>query len=177
MHGWQNCSSPKADTYPLAPAPAHRPILAAGFRRAVVAEAGPPSGLASRFMHAVLRLSTDPKFIWVMAPMSVCQPWRTAGSTCAVCSPSAQGCNSGAVRRCQSILRASGLHSLAERVSAAPIRSGSACAVAGFSFARPINDGGTVCLGDAFAVIPPFTGNGMAMAFIGAALALDPLVA
>ena len=49
--------------------------------------------------------------------------------------------------------------------------------MAGFSFARPINDGGTVCLGDAFAVIPPFTGNGMAMAFIGAALALDPLVA
>ena len=34
-----------------------------------------------------------------------------------------------------------------------------------------------MCLGDAFAVIPPFTGNGMAMAFIGAALALDPLVA
>jgi 2-polyprenyl-6-methoxyphenol hydroxylase-like FAD-dependent oxidoreductase len=32
-------------------------------------------------------------------------------------------------------------------------------------------------LGDAFALIPPFTGNGMAMAFQASALALDPLIA
>jgi flavin-dependent dehydrogenase len=32
-----------------------------------------------------------------------------------------------------------------------------------------------VQLGDACATIPPFTGNGMAMAFISSALALDPL--
>jgi 2-polyprenyl-6-methoxyphenol hydroxylase-like FAD-dependent oxidoreductase len=32
-------------------------------------------------------------------------------------------------------------------------------------------------LGDAFAMIPPFTGNGMAMAFQSAERALDPLLA
>ena len=34
-----------------------------------------------------------------------------------------------------------------------------------------------VCLGDACAMIPPFTGNGMAMAFQSAEIALDPLLA
>jgi 2-polyprenyl-6-methoxyphenol hydroxylase-like FAD-dependent oxidoreductase len=74
-------------------------------------------------------------------------------------------------------LRASGLTGLAERLAAAEVRPGSRCAVAGFSFDRRVTVDEGVWLGDACATIPPFTGNGMAMAFIGAAVALDPLVA
>jgi len=74
-------------------------------------------------------------------------------------------------------LRACGLARLAERLAAAQIRPGSPCAVAGLAFARGLAAGDGVELGDAGAMIPPFTGNGMAMAFTGAALALDPLVA
>jgi flavin-dependent dehydrogenase len=74
-------------------------------------------------------------------------------------------------------LRASGLHELAERLAGAEVRPGSRCAVAGFAFDRRITREGGVRLGDACAMIPPFTGNGMAMAFTSAALALDPLVA
>jgi flavin-dependent dehydrogenase len=73
-------------------------------------------------------------------------------------------------------LRASGLGPLAERLEAATIRPDSASAVAGFAFARRVVDDGGLHLGDAGGAIPPFTGNGMAMSFTGAALALDPLV-
>jgi flavin-dependent dehydrogenase len=74
-------------------------------------------------------------------------------------------------------LRASGLRPLAERLAAATIQPGSASAVAGFAFARRVAETEGLRLGDAGGMIPPFTGNGMAMAFTGAALALDPLVA
>jgi len=74
-------------------------------------------------------------------------------------------------------LRACGLARLAERLAAAQIRPGSPCAVAGLAFARGLAAGDGVELGDAGAMIPPFTGNGMAMAFVGASIALDPLVA
>jgi flavin-dependent dehydrogenase len=73
-------------------------------------------------------------------------------------------------------LHASGLPVLAQRLGAAEIRPGSKCAVAGFTFDWRVTSDDGVWLGDACATIPPFTGNGMAMAFIGAALALDPLV-
>lgn len=74
-------------------------------------------------------------------------------------------------------LRGSGLHALATRLEYAEIRDGSASAVAGFTFDRRMHFApNTVNLGDACALIPPFTGNGMAMAFTSAALALDPLV-
>ena len=77
-------------------------------------------------------------------------------------------------------LQTCGLHSLAGRLAAAHIRPGSRSAVAGFAFDRSVaidehHDG--VRLGDACAMIPPFTGDGMAMAFTSAARALDPLVA
>lgn len=73
-------------------------------------------------------------------------------------------------------LRACGLEGLAERVEGAELREGSACAVAGFAFDRRIESGRGVVLGDACAMIPPFTGNGMAMAFTGAELAVEPLL-
>ncbi len=76
-----------------------------------------------------------------------------------------------------SCLRASGLGELAKRLEVAEIRPGSRNAVAGFGFDRHLSELEGVQLGDANAMIPPFTGNGMAMAFVGAALAVDPLVA
>ncbi len=73
-------------------------------------------------------------------------------------------------------LRSSGLFALAERVGGVELRRGSACAVAGFVFDRRVGQRGAVALGDSCAVVPPFTGNGMAMALTGAALSLDPLL-
>ena len=72
-------------------------------------------------------------------------------------------------------LRASGLSHLADRIAAAAVRPGSRSAAVGFEFDRGVSRDEGVQLGDACGMIPPFTGNGMAMAFISAALALDPL--
>jgi hypothetical protein len=74
-------------------------------------------------------------------------------------------------------LRACGLGPLAERLAIATIRPGSRCAVAGFSFDQNVKEDVGLQLGDACAMIPPFTGNGLAMAFISASLAVNPLVA
>jgi flavin-dependent dehydrogenase len=74
-------------------------------------------------------------------------------------------------------LRAAGLTALAGRLENTEINESSFTAVAGLRFDRspPVTD--RLVLGDAFAMIPPFTGNGMAMAFQSAELALDPLLA
>lgn len=74
-------------------------------------------------------------------------------------------------------LRATGLDALAARLAKAEVCSESCSAVAGFSFDRSDTARDRVNLGDTFAMIPPFTGNGMAMAFQSAELALDPLLA
>ncbi len=74
-------------------------------------------------------------------------------------------------------LAASGLDSLAERLVAAEVCAESHCAVAGVDFDRRGSIGDRLNLGDTFAVIPPFTGNGMAMAFQSAETALDLLLA
>lgn len=84
------------------------------------------------------------------------------------------GDSSGALAR---TLRGSGLVALAERVTRAEFRPNSGSAVAGFVFDGSVEPRGGVALGDTCAVVPPFTGNGMAMAFMGAALALKPLTA
>jgi menaquinone-9 beta-reductase len=74
-------------------------------------------------------------------------------------------------------LRAAGLARLASRIADAEICAGSFCAVAGLEFNRRTMTGTRPCLGDAYAMIPPFTGNGMAMAFQSAEIALGPLLA
>ena len=78
-------------------------------------------------------------------------------------------------------LRASGLDELADRLAGAEIDPASHCAVSALSFGRaPADDGSAterLSLGDAHAFVPPFTGNGMSMAFQSSALALDPLLA
>ncbi len=78
-------------------------------------------------------------------------------------------------------LRAAGLAELAERVDSAETDPESRCAVAALAFGRApapaAETGDRLVLGDAHALIPPFTGNGMCMAFQSAALALGPLLA
>lgn len=73
-------------------------------------------------------------------------------------------------------LRAAGLRQLAERLTRATIAAESCSAVAGLPLRPKITPAG-VRIGDAWAMIPPFTGNGMALAFQSAALALQPLIA
>jgi flavin-dependent dehydrogenase len=73
-------------------------------------------------------------------------------------------------------LQAAGLRQLAARLSAAEFDPASFCAVAAVCFDRQLPAGDGLRLGDACAMIPPFTGNGMAMAFQSADLALDPLL-
>lgn len=75
-------------------------------------------------------------------------------------------------------LQAAGLASLAARLARAPLDPASFCAVAALAFdARTLPAAAGVQLGDACAMIPPFTGHGMAMAFQSAEVALDPLLA
>ena len=74
-------------------------------------------------------------------------------------------------------LRACSLGQLADRLDAALPDPESACAVAGLAFSAQGTARHAPAIGDAWAMIPPFTGNGMAMAFEGAAAALEPLVA
>lgn len=76
-------------------------------------------------------------------------------------------------------LRDTGLGALAGRLSAAKIEGETFCAVAGLQFDRrvPAVEANRLALGDTSATIPPFTGNGMAMAFQSAEAALAPLLA
>jgi flavin-dependent dehydrogenase len=73
-------------------------------------------------------------------------------------------------------LEAGGNHALAARLRAAEWREGSFSAVAGFETGRQAGVPGLLCVGDAAEMIPPFTGNGMSMAFDAARLAVEPLV-
>lgn len=74
-------------------------------------------------------------------------------------------------------LAAAGLPTLAARLAMAQPDPASFCAVAALSFAAPVVIPGTIRLGDAHALIPPFTGNGMALAFQSAETSLAPLLA
>ncbi len=73
-------------------------------------------------------------------------------------------------------LRAAGLKDLADRIEGATVDEGSFCAVAAVEFDREVPVAQGMRLGDAAAMIPPFTGNGMAMAFQSAESALNPLL-
>jgi len=72
-------------------------------------------------------------------------------------------------------LDAGGNFPLATALRAAEWRDGSFSTVAGFELGRQTPVPGLLCVGDAESMIPPFTGNGMSMAFQAAALAADPL--
>lgn len=64
---------------------------------------------------------------------------------------------------------------LARRLRNALADEDSFSAIAGFSLGRQEEVSGLCVLGDAESMIPPFTGNGMSMAFQAAELALEPL--
>lgn len=66
---------------------------------------------------------------------------------------------------------------LACRIAAAEWREGSFSAVAGFALGLQKPTPGLLSLGDSHAIIPPFTGNGMTMAFQSAETALPHLLA
>ena len=73
-------------------------------------------------------------------------------------------------------LHAGGLEGIAGRIFSAKVDEGSFLGVAGFSLGRPpAKSNALLTLGDAWGMIPPFTGNGMSMAFESAAIALEPL--
>lgn len=73
-------------------------------------------------------------------------------------------------------LEACGLQTLAERLRAHPRDESSFTAIAGFEMgAAPPSHHNTLRLGDARMMIPPFTGNGMSMAFESAATALETI--
>lgn len=73
-------------------------------------------------------------------------------------------------------LEVGGNEGLADRLRACEIDDSSWCGVAGFHLGMQPAEAGLCAIGDAWGMIPPFTGNGMSMAFESAALALDPLV-
>ena len=74
-------------------------------------------------------------------------------------------------------LRKNGNHILADQLQFAEWRNDSFSAVAGFSLGNQPYTPNTMCLGDSHAIIPPFTGNGMTMAFESAEIALPHLIA
>jgi flavin-dependent dehydrogenase len=74
-------------------------------------------------------------------------------------------------------LEAGGNTELAAAIRAAEWRDDSFSSVAGFELGPQPAVPGLLCLGDAESMIPPFTGNGMSMAFQSAECALDPLTA
>lgn len=74
-------------------------------------------------------------------------------------------------------LTAGGNQKLAATLRDGEWRAGSFSAVAGFELGRQTLLPGLLALGDAESMIPPFTGNGMSMAFQAAECAVGPLVA
>ena len=73
-------------------------------------------------------------------------------------------------------LRAAGLSALADRLASAVIDPASYSAIAGLGFSKPSTRTDRLVIGDTYAMIPPFTGHGMAMAFQSAEQALDPVL-
>lgn len=72
-------------------------------------------------------------------------------------------------------LGAGGNATLVDRLRAARADKASFSAVAGFELGHQQSEPGLCVIGDAESMIPPFTGNGMSMAFQSAELALAPL--
>lgn len=74
-------------------------------------------------------------------------------------------------------LEAGGNSKLAGLLATCEWRTESISAVAGFQLGHQEAVPGLLALGDAVSMIPPFTGNGMSMAFQSAELAVEPLAA
>lgn len=72
-------------------------------------------------------------------------------------------------------VRQAGFEPLADRLGAGTLVTASLKGVNQFSLGWQTERQGRMCIGDAAALIPPFTGNGMTMAFQSALTALEPL--
>lgn len=72
-------------------------------------------------------------------------------------------------------LKSGGLGALAERLASAERDESSFLGAAGFQLGRQPVEPDMLAIGDAESMIPPFTGNGMAMALQAAEVALGPL--
>ncbi len=75
-----------------------------------------------------------------------------------------------------SYLRACRLDVLAERLERGELNEQSLTGISGFALGKQEGTGELCVLGDADRMIPPFTGNGMSMAFESAECALEPLI-
>ncbi|MEO7598937.1 MAG: NAD(P)-binding protein, partial [Opitutus sp.] len=84
--------------------------------------------------------------------------------------------NAKGVEVLHAYLSACGLESLAHRLRLSELDHSSFCAVAAVEFDPRVPPSSEVRLGDRLAMIPPFTGHGMAMAFQSAEIALTPLL-
>lgn len=76
-------------------------------------------------------------------------------------------------------LESCGMRSLASRIRESEVDTDSAVGVNAFRLGRQRPSGASerFAIGDQFAIIGPFAGNGMSMAFESAAMALEPLIA
>lgn len=75
----------------------------------------------------------------------------------------------------ETAVREAGFVKLAERLAEGVLDPASLKGVNHFALGWQMDRAGSVCIGDAAALIPPFTGNGMTMAFQSALAAVDPL--
>jgi flavin-dependent dehydrogenase len=73
-------------------------------------------------------------------------------------------------------LRACGLKDLIKRLESANFVENTFCVTAGVLDSKSSYFDASLRIGDAYACVPPFTGNGLAMALEGASLTLDPIV-
>jgi flavin-dependent dehydrogenase len=77
----------------------------------------------------------------------------------------------------QSYLKANGLNAVAERIDDGHVDPASHSGVAGIQFSQLANQQSKkLALGDAYSVIPPFTGNGMSIALESAEIAFEPIL-
>lgn len=97
-----------------------------------------------------------------------------AVNVCGLFRPPIAGSGPGA-GRFVAHLEACGLRDLAKRLRAASVVPGSFCSVAGLAYAIRPSARRALSVGDSAGLIPPFTGDGMAIAFQSAAAALEPL--
>jgi len=96
-----------------------------------------------------------------------------AVNVCGLFAPRPGG--GGGVPLLLATLRAAGLGNLAERLEASDLDAASFCTCAAPLGDRRVGPADRLRLGDACATIPPFTGNGLAMALQGAESAVEPL--
>jgi flavin-dependent dehydrogenase len=85
------------------------------------------------------------------------------------------GRSSKGIQTLERYLHTGGLDVLAGRIFSAQVDAESFLGVAGFRLGWQEHRDGIAALGDAWAMIPPFTGNGMSMAFESAEIAAEPL--